>query len=138
MIVKILKLHRDAVIPSYANPTDGGLDLTATEVNLTEDYIEYGTGLAMEIPEGHVGLLFPRSSNSKKALLLCNSVGVVDPAYRGEIKLRYKKVAKGSEYSIGDKVAQLIIIPFPAIQFEEVYALAESVRGDNGFGSTGQ
>ena len=76
--IKIKKLHPDAVIPSYATKNDAGMDMTAIVINTTENYIEYDTGIAMEIPEGYVGLLFPRSSNSQKDLLMCNSVGVVD------------------------------------------------------------
>ena len=96
MKVKIKKLHPDAVIPSYAKPGDAGMDLTAiskrveTGSDENGEYIEYGTGLAIEIPEGHVGLVFPRSSVSKKDLFLANAVGVIDSGYRGEVKLRFK------------------------------------------------
>ena len=86
MKVKIKRLNENAVIPAYAHVTDAGLDLTATSKNIEGNrVIIYGTGLAVEIPEGYVGLIFPRSSNSKKNLLLTNSVGVIDSGYRGEI-----------------------------------------------------
>lgn len=78
MEIKIKKLDESAVIPQYAHIGDAGMDVTATSVNVTEDYIEYGTGLAFEVPEGYCMLIFPRSSNSKKDLLLANSVGVLD------------------------------------------------------------
>lgn len=76
------KLDPKAVIPSYAKPGDAGMDLTSTSRTVVstyeEDYIEYGTGLAVEIPEGFVGLVFPRSSVSKKDMYLANAVGVID------------------------------------------------------------
>ena len=92
MIIKVKKLHPDAVIPTYAKHGDAAMDLYATSV----DYDKYGnlvchTGLALEIPEGHVGLLFPRSSISKTALTLRNSVGVVDSGYRGEVMLKFDR-----------------------------------------------
>jgi dUTP pyrophosphatase len=78
MEVKIKKLHPDAVIPTYAKAGDAGIDLVAVKINITNEYIEYETGLAIEIPEGYFGAILPRSSNSKKDLLLCNSVGIID------------------------------------------------------------
>lgn len=156
MLVNIKKLVPEAVIPTYAKEGDAGMDLVATSVDHSnEHYIEYGTGLAVEIPEGYVGLIFPRSSNSKKDLQLCNSVGVIDSGYRGEIKLRYRRIinptpkrnfvvpilrikADFSCYGVGDKVGQIIIIPIPLISFNEVQKLSETVRGDGGFGSTGK
>ena len=76
--IKVKKLHKDAVIPQYAKTGDAGLDLTATNIVVNSKYVAYKTGLAFEIPEGYVGLLFPRSSNCNKSLLLSNSVGVLD------------------------------------------------------------
>lgn len=144
--VKIKKLHPDAVIPFYSKKGDCGMDLTATSVSADDDgnYV-YGTGLACEIPLGYVGLLFPRSSNSKKAMLLSNSIGVIDSGYRGEIILKFKpslvcpsKTSKNGIYEVGERVGQIIIIPYPEIQFEEVSELSETERGDGGFGSTGK
>jgi dUTP pyrophosphatase len=144
MKVRIKKLHQDAVIPKYAKPGDAGLDLTATEITFTPSYIAYKTGLAFEIPEGYVGLLFPRSSNSKKQLLLTNSVGVLDSGYRGEVEFRFKIVGNGvtpegdlDTYNVGDKIGQLLIIPYPSIQFIESDTLSETERGEGGFGSSG-
>ena len=150
----------EAVIPTYAKPGDAGMDLIATSINTdNDDYIEYGTGLALEIPEGYVGLIFPRSSNSKKDLLLCNSVGVIDSGYRGEIKLRYKRIINPSpeklnieksiftppslyltidHYEVGDKVGQIMILPIPFVEFTEVDELSQTERGNGGFGSTGK
>lgn len=146
MQVKIKKLHPKAVIPVYAKEGDAGLDLTATAVDSYVSYISYKTGLAIEIPKGYVGLLFPRSSNSKKQLLLTNSVGVIDSGYRGEIELRFKIVGSAGDipgkypdvYNVGDKVGQLIIIPYPSIELVETDELSDSQRGDGGFGSTGK
>lgn len=79
MEIKIKKLDKNAVIPKYSKYGDAGMDLVATSVDYSNEYyIEYGTGLAIEIPEGYVGYIFPRSSNSKYDLQLCNSVGIID------------------------------------------------------------
>jgi dUTP pyrophosphatase len=141
MKVKIKKLVPEAVIPSYASHGDAGLDLVATYIKVedhnTYGYFEYGTGIAVEIPEGYVGLIFPRSSISKTGMLLTNSVGVIDSGYRGEIKLRFKYINGTKSYEVGDKIAQLIILPYPTIEFEEVEELSDSERGEGGFGSTG-
>jgi dUTP pyrophosphatase len=139
MNVKIKKLHKDAVIPSYAKEGDAGLDLTATSMSC-DDYgnLCYGTGLAFEIPKGYVGLVFPRSSNSKKDLWLTNSVGVIDSGYRGEVTFKYRQVDLEERiYQIGDRVGQLIIMPYPHIEFEEVEELSETERGCGSYGSTG-
>lgn len=141
MKVKFKKVHPDAVTPSYAKEGDAGLDLTAVSVNTTSDYVEYKTGIAMEIPKGYVGLLFPRSSVTKKSLIVKNSVGVIDSGYRGEISVRFHDTGNvffmNQYYDIGDRVAQLIIVPIPAIELEETTELSETNRGTNGYGSTG-
>lgn len=144
MQIKFQKLHPDAVTPSYAKPGDAGLDLTAVSISFTPSCISYKTGLAFEIPEGYVGLLFPRSSNSKKQLLLTNSVGVVDSGYRGEIEFRFKVVGNGvvpegdlDTYNVGDKIGQLVIMPYPHIELVEENNLSDSERGTGGFGSSG-
>ena len=139
MKIKIKKLHNDAVIPTYAKDGDAGMDLTSVERNTAETYVEYDTGLSMEIPEGYVGFLFPRSSVSKTNLVLANCVGVVDSGYRGPVKLRFKELNGpiGGRYKIGDRVGQIIIMPVPTFEFEEVKELSNTSRGDGGFGSTG-
>lgn len=140
MNVKIKKLHKDAVIPSYAKEGDAGLDLTATSMSC-DDYgnLCYGTGLAFEIPKGYVGLVFPRSSNSKKDLWLTNSVGVIDSGYRGEVSFKYRPVDLEERiYQIGERVGQLIIMPYPNIEFEEVEELSKTERGCGGYGSSGK
>ena len=140
MLVNIKKLHPDAVIPTYAKPGDAGMDVTAVSVEITEDYVEYDTKLAFEVPTNHVLLIFPRSSNSKKDLLLANSVGVLDSQYRGPLKLRFKLLKDGSDkiYQVGDRVGQIMILPYPTIEFNEVDELSDTERGASGFGSSGK
>ena len=142
MNIKIKKLHPEAVIPSYSKEGDAGLDLTAvTMTSVNEEnygYLEYDTGLSIEIPENHVGLVFPRSSISNTGLILANAVGVVDSNYRGPIKCRFKAIPNSNVYNSGDRVAQLIILPIPQITFEEVEELSTTERGNKGFGSTGK
>lgn len=141
MKVRIKRLSENAVIPAYANPGDAGLDLVATYVKVEDHnkygFFEYGTGLAVEIPEGYVGLIFPRSSISKTGMMLANAVAVIDSSYRGEIKLRYKYISGTNSYNVGDKIAQLIILPYPIVEFEEAQELSETQRSSGGFGSTG-
>jgi dUTP pyrophosphatase len=136
------------------------MDLTA--VSKSEDEygnIVYGTGLAFEIPKGCVGLLFPRSSNAKKDLALSNAVGVLDSTYRGEVTFKFKRQLKIVEkeisidaysriverdfkeyasYECGDRIGQIIIFPYPTIEFEEKDELSDTDRGNGGWGSTGK
>lgn len=199
MKIKFVKLHENAVIPTKAHPTDAGFDLTATSRHFDEHgAVVYGTGIAMEIPPGYVGLAFPRSSVSKLDLSMANCVGVIDAGYRGEITLKFKpallfnnlgkwnapettfvtgrglkyyydpdclcksgrcpksypwknildavpefkiepepREMQPNIYNVGERVAQLIIMPIPEIEFEETAALSEGERGANGYGSTG-
>lgn len=138
--VKIKKLNENAVIPHYSREGDCAMDMYATSVNNTKDYIEYDTSIALEIPDGYVGLIFPRSSVSNKDLLLCNSVGIVDSNYRGSIKFRFKLTESLSSvpniYDIGDRIGQILIIPIPKIKFTED-ELSETERNTGGFGSSG-
>ena len=141
MKVKIKKLHPNAVIPTYAKSGDAGMDFVATKVISEETYsITYGTDIAMEIPEGFVGLVFPRSSIRKYELNLSNSVGVIDSGYRGELQATFRKTHGDSSetYNVGDKIFQMIIIPYPQIQFEETDELSDTERGEGGFGSSGK
>lgn len=164
MIIKIKKLHPNAVIPSYAKNGDAGLDLVATSLKMDEwGNAHYGVGLAFEIPEGYVGLIFPRSSVAKKNQMLTNHVGVVDSGYRGEVSFKFKptevyldnldlgsdkyssafkkkdnlpEVVGESMYAIGEKIGQLIIMPYPKIELQEVNELSESERGTGAYGSS--
>lgn len=139
MKIKIKKLHPDAVIPKYAKLGDAGMDLTAISEEWNEDnsMVTYDTGLAIEIPEGYVGLLFPRSSISKTILSLANSVGVIDSGYRGSIMFKFRYPEEGMVYDVGDRIGQIIIMPYPTVEFEETEELSSTERGEGGFGSTG-
>lgn len=138
MELKYTKLNSRAMDPVRGTEHSAGIDLIAISKSKSREFIDYGTGLAFEIPVNHVGLLFPRSSVSKTALMLANSVGVIDSDYRGEIRCRFKKIdIKGSEYNLGDRIGQLVIVPIPSIELQLVDELEDSVRGSNGFGSTG-
>ena len=139
MIIKIKKLHPNAIIPTYAKEGDAAMDLYAAEV-MKDNYGNYVylAGIAAEIPPGFVGLLFPRSSVSRTSMSLANSVGVVDSGYRGEIMLKYRDLNNGNDsYRTEDRCGQLMIIPYPKIELIEVDELSTTERGDGGFGSTG-
>ena len=139
-MLKIKKLNEAAETPSYACHGDAGLDLKAMSITVTEDYIEYGTGLAIEIPYGFAAFIFPRSSISNYSLILANSVGLVDSGYKGELKVRFKKIGdKDKIYEIGNKVAQLVLMPIAiANSIEVVEELAATDRGIGGFGHSGK
>ena len=114
------------------------MDLTAVSKVTEFHYIEYGTSLAVEVPEGYVALLFPRSSITNKGLILGNSVGVIDSGYRGEIKFRfYLNEIFSEEYNVGDRIGQIMVLPYPEIVFEESNELSSSERNTSGYGSTG-
>ena len=163
MQVKFKKLHKKAVMPTKAHPTDAGFDMVAVTKTVTDKFIEFGTGLATGIPVGHVGLVFANSRVSKYDLDLANAVAVIDSGYTGEIRLRYKHTIQPQtgicthktkyfglvkdiepvpipfqpkEFNVGDVVGQLIILPIPEIEFVEVEELDETDRGEGGFGST--
>lgn len=138
--IKIKKLHPNAIIPRYSKLGDAGMDLTAVSKNQDEyGNIVYDTGLAFEIPEGYVGLLFPRSSIFKKDLVLSNSVGVIDSGYRGTVQFKFKPIDafKLDEYEVRERIGQIIILPYPQIEFQEVDELSDTERSTGGFGSTG-
>ena len=162
--VKFKKLHKNAVIPTKAHPGDAGYDMTAVAVNVTDKYIEYDTGIATAIPEGYVGYIFANSRVSKYDLDLCNAVGVIDSNFRNSIRFRYRNTTFPKQiietdktkffdfvknvnvyddptftpkiFQKGDVVGQLIIMPIPLIEFEEVNELDDTDRGMDGFGST--
>lgn len=139
--VKIKKLTENAVIPSYSKAGDAGMDLTITsEIENTSFSVTYGFGIALEIPRGYVGLVFPRSSVRNQELLLSNSVGVIDSGYRGELQATFKKTngLDSLKYKVGERGAQIIIMPHPNIELIEFKDLSDSERGDGGFGSTGK
>jgi dUTP pyrophosphatase len=139
MKIQFKKLSKEAQKPKFGKPGDAGADLVATSIDLSRDgQIVYGTGLAVEIPEGMVGLVFPRSSVRNYDLVMSNSVGVIDSGYRGEIMVTFNlKNPWADIYKVGDRIAQLVILPVPLAQYVEVEELSETERGEGGHGSTG-
>lgn len=140
MQVKIKKLYPDAVIPVKSYPSDAGFDLTAVWMAQDDanEVLEYGFGLSFEIPEGYVGLVFPRSSIYRRGLFLSNCVGVIDAHYRGEVTAKFKRTGQNVNcYRVGERVAQMIIMPIPQVAFVESDELSDTDRGSGGYGSTG-
>ena len=143
MTLKIKRLDDNAVLPIRAHKTDAGIDLTC--LTITQEINEcgqlilvYHSGIAVDIPEGYVGLLFPRSSVAKKSLSLTNSVGVIDSGYHGEVMAKFKSTTDvvPAIYKPGERFAQLVFVKLPEIEIEEVAELGESDRGDGGYGSS--
>lgn len=141
--MKIKKLNENAVIPTYGTEYSAGADLYAC---ILEDItLEPGetklipTGLAMEIPVGYAGFIYARSGlASKKGLAPANKVGVIDADYRGEIMVALHNHSNLNQtISAKERIAQIVIAPFLKVDFEETDELNDTVRGDNGFGSTG-
>ncbi len=142
MKIQFKKLVPTAQKPKFGKPGDAGADLVATSVDTSRgDQVVYGTGLAVEIPEGMVGLVFPRSSVRNYNLSMANSVGVIDSGYRGEIMVTFNfnsRTPDNTIYQVSDRIAQLVIIPVPLAQYVEVEELSETQRGEGGHGSTGK
>jgi len=140
--LRFKRLLADAKLPTKAYDIDSGMDIYASYIKKENDgELWFGTGLAVEIPVGFSGLIFPRSSISKVPLSLANAVGVIDPGYRGEIQVRFNKLdpthKEAEDYKIGDRVAQLIIVQVPCFQPVWADELDDSERGADGFGSSG-
>ena len=141
LTIKFKRLTPHALEPEYASENAAGLDLYAADYYYDHDnkYHEYGTGIAIEIPEGYEGQIRPRSSISKMSLMLANPPGTIDSDYRGELIVRFKDSDnRGVIYSVGERIAQLIIKPVPKVQLLEVEELNDTKRGAGGFGSTGK
>ena len=145
MELKFKKLHEKAVLPSRSHSTDAGLDLTTygftQEVDASGKLIlVYHTGLAVEIPEGYMGLLFMRSSVANKSLTLSNAVGILDSGYRGEIMGKFKITTDAipTVYQEGERVLQLIVMPYPQVEPIFVEELSDGDRGEKGYGSSNE
>lgn len=139
VIVKVKRLREDAQMPKRMTAGAAGADLTcveATPVGL--DVVRYDTGLALEIPPGYVGLLFPRSSVYKTGMDLTNCVGIIDADYRGPVCAFFRRVGPGDHYQPGERCCQLIVKKLDPVEFVEAEELSETVRGVNGYGSTGR
>ena len=144
MKINIKRLTETAILPERGSAYAAGYDLFADVAENVEiqphETKMIGTGLAMEIPEGYFGGIFARSGlSSKEGLRPANCVGVVDADYRGEVKVALHNDGEVvREIKAGQKIAQLVVVPFLGVEFDEVKELSETVRGVGGFGSTGK
>lgn len=141
MVLPFSIVNENAKVPSYAHDGDAGLDLSITEdVSLRPfERKVIGVGLAFAIPKGHVGLLFPRSGlATKKGVMLSNCVAVIDSGYRGEVGASLLNVSdKTVRLERGERVCQMVIVPFESCTLERRDELDDTERGTDGFGSTG-
>lgn len=143
MELKVSRLDPGATLPSRAHEGDAGLDLCACEaahIGPGERW-SVGTGIAVEIPAGHAGLVLPRSGLAKKhGISLVNSPGLIDAGYRGEVRVLLLNTDPAETFRVepGDRIAQLVIAPIAIAEPVEAEALAESARGAAGFGSSGR
>lgn len=143
MQLRFARLRENAVLPSRAHEGDAGLDLYAAEpahIGPGERW-SVPTGMAVEIPEGHAGLVLPRSGLARKhGISLVNSPGLIDAGYRGELTVLLLNTDPAEVYRVqpGDRIAQLVVVAIAGTEPVEAQALAESARGDGGFGSSGR
>jgi dUTP pyrophosphatase len=141
--LRVAKLKPEAILPTRAHEGDAGLDLYACEaahIGPGERW-SVGTGAAVEIPEGHAGLVLPRSGLAMKhGIALVNAPGLIDAGYRGEIRVLLLNTDPAETFRVepGDRIAQLVIAPVALAEPVEAEELAESARGDGGFGSSGR
>jgi dUTP pyrophosphatase len=136
--LRFKKLYKDVKLPVYSRVGDAGIDLYAHTLKFVNGcQVEYGTGVAVEIPHGYVGLLIQRSNTVKRGIRLSNCVGVIDSNFRGEIMVYFSfNRNTGKLYYIGDKVAQLVLLPCPTWEIVEHATLTDTNRGPAGFGSS--
>ena len=143
MELRVSRIQEGALLPTRAHQGDAGLDLYASEsahIGPGERW-GVGTGVAIEIPEGHAGLVLPRSGLAREhGIALVNSPGLIDSGYRGELWVLLLNTDPAETFKVepGDRIAQLVIVPIGLAEPVEVEALAESSRGDGGFGSSGR
>lgn len=139
--IKCVKTRTNARLPFKATSFAAGSDLYIADIaDMPKGRVKCYTGISMEIPEGYVGLLFPRSSIHKTNFRLANSVGVIDSDYRGEISAVFDtKGVNNSDYKVGDRCCQIVIVPILNTSFKETTEeLSSTKRGDGGYGSTGK
>ena len=143
MLVRFKKINPNASIPTYGSTYAAGCDLSACidqAISIPpHTTIKVPTGLAIELPENTVGLIYARSGMAtKRHLAPANKVGVIDADYRGEIIVALHNHSEEAQtIEVGERIAQLVVAPFYHVEFEEVDELSETVRGEGGFGSTG-
>jgi dUTP pyrophosphatase len=143
MELRVQRLAATAKLPTRATAGDAGLDLYASEPARlgAGERASVGIGIAIEVPEGHAGLVLPRSGwAAKHGISLVNAPGLIDAGYRGEVRVLLLNTDREEAFEIseGDRIAQLLVVPFAPLQPVEADALAESERGEGGFGSTGR
>ena len=143
MELRFAKISPEAVVPTRAHGDDAGLDLTAAEASILGpgERASVGTGLAVEIPAGHAGLVLPRSGlAAKHGIALVNAPGLIDPGYRGELRVLLLNTDREEAFEIdsGDRIAQLLLVPFVLAVPREVAELDDTDRGLAGFGSSGR
>ena len=144
MNINILRMTDSAKLPERGSVSAAGYDLfadVAEDVTIApHETKKIGTGLAMEIPEGYFGGIFARSGlSAKEGLRPANCVGVVDSDYRGEIKVALHNDGEQARViTPAEKIAQLVVVPFLSVDFNEVSNLSDTARGEGGFGSTGK
>ena len=142
IVIKFKKLSDSATIPKRGSAVAAGYDLTVDTIEKTYDHIRYNSNIAVEIPKGYVGLLYPRSSVYKQNLMLTNGVGVIDSDYRGPIMAVFQRMQEGRTsydgYKLGERFAQLVIMPIPEVEYIEAEELSVTERGTGGYGSTGK
>lgn len=135
------RLCPDAKLPTRSTSSSAGLDLYAySEEPFGSCMVAYNTGIAVEIPEGYTGFIFPRSSITGTSMRLGNACAVIDSDFRGEIQLRFDDLNlpdSNRNYQVGDRIGQLILLATPRFEVVEVQELSQTTRGAGGFGSSG-
>ena len=142
-VLRFRRLSPEAAPPERSHADDAGYDLRAAEAKVLEpgERASVGTGIALEIPDGHAGLVLPRSGlAARHGISLVNAPGLIDAGYRGEVRVLLLNTDRSESFSIepGDRIAQLLVVRHEAPELEEAQELAESRRGEGGFGSTGR
>lgn len=141
MKIKYKLVHDNAIKPSYANPGDAGMDLTAVEVEKSGNWFfplyTYRTGIALELPRTHFVMLTPRSSLSKKLMWMANHVGIIDSDYRGELIFKFRSILGINPYKVGERIGQMILLRKSKMELTKVGSISITKRGEGGFGSTG-
>ncbi len=143
MQLPVIKLTPNAIVPTRAHAGDAGLDLYAAEdahMGPGERW-GVGTGIAVEVPDGHAGLVLPRSGLAREhGITLVNSPGLIDSGYRGEVRVLLLNTdpAETVKIEIGARIAQLVLTPIALAEPVETTTLTESARGEGGFGSSGR
>jgi len=139
MELKIKRFSETAVMPFYATEGSAAFDLTVDrKEELSSIQVKVYFGVGFEIPEGYVGIIAPRSSVCKTAFTLANSIGIIDSDYRNEVSAVFDIVRGGHRYEVGERAAQMMIMPFSQCSLVEVNELNETKRGTGGYGSTGR